>query len=160
MRKKISSWNELKIGDKLLFIVDEFDGILVRKHPCEVVSVENDHAIALEDDGSNLWIDNDTLHLFERDTNKADVDYKKLMQNLAYYNMEFERLNKRMDEIKDQLKNYMVAKNIDTLLSDEHKATYKEVASSRIDTSALRAEFPLIVAMFEKEQKTMRFNFS
>jgi len=88
------------------------------------------------------------------------MDYKKLMKDLAKYNIELEKLNDRIDEIKEQLKSYMIAENIDTLLSDEHKATYKEVASSRIDTTALRTEFPLVVAMFEKEQKTMRFNFS
>ena len=54
----------------------------------------------------------------------------------------------------------MVAKNIDELTGDEHKATYKEVTSSRIDTKALKKELPDIATRYTTTSSTIRFTFA
>lgn len=55
-----------KVGDKLIFIADEFDGYLEVR--CTVTEVHEDYAIAIEDgvNPMSLWIDNDTAEMFKR----------------------------------------------------------------------------------------------
>lgn len=66
------NWKDLKIGDKLIETVKESDfGIArVQKIPCIVTEVAEDHVIAEEicDKGRpmHLWIDEDTMDLFEK----------------------------------------------------------------------------------------------
>lgn len=73
------NWKELKIGDKLNEIIDEFDCVKPYKVPCVVTEVAEDHAIAEEicDKGKpmHLWIDEDTADLFEKmELTKADFE--------------------------------------------------------------------------------------
>ena len=56
----------MKIGDRLIWIVNEFDTINPEKTPCIVTSVFEDHAIATTSDNITLWIDNDTIDQFKR----------------------------------------------------------------------------------------------
>ena len=65
-----------------------------------------------------------------------------------------------IDGLKDQIKSYMVAEQIDTLTGDEHKATYKEVTSSRIDTKALKTELPEVATRYTTTTSSMRFTFA
>jgi hypothetical protein len=51
-----------EIGQKLIWVVDEFDGSFQRE--AVLVKVEEDHAIA-ECDGMSLWIDEDTEEQFK-----------------------------------------------------------------------------------------------
>lgn len=54
-----------------------------------------------------------------------------------------------MKELKDQLKQ----------TGTEHKATYKAVISSRIDTTALKREQPGVAAQYTRATETRRFTF-
>lgn len=45
----------------------------------------------------------------------------------------------------------------ETLMAGAYKVTYKTVISSRVDTSALKAAMPDVVAQFMKTTKTRRF---
>ena len=65
-----------------------------------------------------------------------------------------------VDGLKDQLKQIMQEQNTDTLTGTEHKATYKAVTSSRIDTTALKRELPGVAAQYTKATETRRFTFS
>jgi predicted phage-related endonuclease len=47
-----------------------------------------------------------------------------------------------------------------TVTGAEHKATYKAVTSSRIDTTALKRELPGVAAQYTKATETRRFTFS
>ena len=68
----------------------------------------------------------------------------------------------RMQEeaAKDQLKQYMNENQLETLAGDEHKATYKTVTSSRIDTAALKKGHPDIATQYTKTIETKRFTFA
>ena len=44
--------------------------------------------------------------------------------------------------------------------SDEHKATYKTVTSSRIDTAAFKKAFPSMAEQFTKTTTSQRFTFN
>ncbi len=52
-------WKDLKVGDKFLWVVDEFDGY--SEDECVVTDVLEDHLLAynVKLDIKNIWIDND-----------------------------------------------------------------------------------------------------
>lgn len=88
------------------------------------------------------------------------LNINEIMGELAKYNRMKEETETIINGLKDQIKSYMVENNIDTLTGDEHKAIYKAVSSSRIDTTALKKELPDIANRYTKTSETMRFTFA
>lgn len=88
------------------------------------------------------------------------MNINEIMKQLAEYTRIQDETAAIIDGLKDQLKGYMVAEKIETLTGDEHKATYKEVTSSRIDTKALKKELPDIADRYTTTSSTMRFTFA
>jgi len=84
----------------------------------------------------------------------------ELMDTLAQYNRMLDETTTIIDGLKDEIKTYMVDNNIDTINGTSHKATYKAVTSSRIDTRALKSELPDIANRYTVSSSTMRFSFS
>ena len=54
----------------------------------------------------------------------------------------------------------LVDSGLEVLTGDEHKATFKTVSSSRIDTAALKKGHPDIAAQYTKTTETKRFIFA
>ena len=54
----------------------------------------------------------------------------------------------------------MIENQLETLAGAEHKATYKTVTSSRLDTVALKKEYPDIATQYTKTTETKRFTFA
>lgn len=81
-----------------------------------------------------------------------NVTHGGTVENLAY-------IAATVDGLKDQLKQIMREQNTDTLTGTEHKATYKAVTSSRIDTTALKRELPGVAAQYTRATETRRFTF-
>ena len=54
----------------------------------------------------------------------------------------------------------LTAAGVDTLVGAEHKATYKAVTSSRVDTTALKKDMPDVAARYTKTTETRRFTFA
>lgn len=88
------------------------------------------------------------------------MNINELMAQLAQYNRMAEETAEIIDGLKDKLKAYMTENGLDTLNGDEHKATYKEVTSSRVDTRALKQELPEIAERYTTTTSTMRFTFA
>ena len=86
-------------------------------------------------------------------------DINIMFSELAQYTRILEDTTAIIDSLKDEIKQYMTEHNTDTLTSNEHKATYKAVASSRIDTTALKKDMPDIAAQYTKTTETKRFLF-
>lgn len=84
----------------------------------------------------------------------------EIMAQIAQYQRIAEETADIIDGLKDQLKAYMTANDLDTLTGNEHKATYKPVESSRLDTKALKKELPEIAARYTTTTSTMRFTFA
>ena len=82
------------------------------------------------------------------------------MQELAKYLRMNDELTAIIDGLKDQLKEYMNDNNLDTIQGIEHRATYKAVTSSRVDTTALKKDMPNIAKKYTKETTTKRFTFN
>lgn len=82
------------------------------------------------------------------------------MKELAQYIRMQEEISETVEGLKDQIKAYMKENSLETLASDEHKATYKTVTSSRIDTTAFKKAFPSIAEQFTKTTTSSRFTFN
>lgn len=83
-----------------------------------------------------------------------------IMRELAQYTRLQEETAAIIDGLKDQLKQYMSENQLETLTGAEHKATYKTVTSSRIDTAALKKGHPDIATQYTKTTETKRFTFA
>ena len=82
-----------------------------------------------------------------------------IMRELAQYTRIMEEAAATVDGLKDEIKKYMEEHNTDVLIGNEHKASYKAVASNRIDTTALKKDMPDIAAQYTKTTETKRFTF-
>ena len=83
-----------------------------------------------------------------------------IMSELAKYNALMDETAAIIDGLKDEIKAYMVANNLDTLQGIEHEAIYKSVSSTRIDTKALKNELPEIATRYSVTSNSMRFTFA
>ena len=83
-----------------------------------------------------------------------------IMSELAQYIRMQEEAAAMVESLKDQLKERMAAAGVESLAGSEHKATYKAVTSSRVDTTALKKELPEIAARYTKTTTTRRFTFA
>ena len=88
------------------------------------------------------------------------MNINEIMANLAQYTRLQEEAAEMVDSLKDTLKQYMTENNLDILAGDEHKAIYKTVTASPIDTTALKKEHPEIAAEYTKMTQSKRFIFS
>lgn len=87
------------------------------------------------------------------------MNINEIMKELAQYTRMMEEIAATVEGLKDQLKQYMNENQLETLTGAEHKATYKTVISSRIDTTALKKNAPEISARYTKTTETRRFLF-
>ena len=83
-----------------------------------------------------------------------------IMKSLAEYTRLEEETSAIIEGLKDELKAIMTAQNTDTLTGTEHKATWKSVTSSRIDTTALKKNLPDVAKAYTTSTTSRRFTFS
>ena len=88
------------------------------------------------------------------------MNIDSIMKELAEYISMQEEAAAMVESIKDQLKERMTAAGVDSLAGSEHKATYKAVTSSRVDTTALKKDLPEIAARYTKTTTARRFTFA
>lgn len=83
-----------------------------------------------------------------------------IMAELAQYIRMQEEAAAMVESLKVQLKERMTAAGVESLAGSEHKATYKTVTSSRVDTTALKKDLPEIAARYTKTTTARRFTFA
>lgn len=88
------------------------------------------------------------------------MNIDSIMKELAEYIRMQEEAAAMVESLKDQLKERMTAAGVDSLAGSEHKATYKAVTSSRVDTTRLKKDLPEIAARYTKTTTARRFTFS
>lgn len=88
------------------------------------------------------------------------VDINDIMKELAEYIRMQEEAAAMVESLKDQLKERMTAAGVESLAGSEHKATYKAVTSSRVDTTSLKRDLPEIAARYTKTTTARRFTFA
>ena len=88
------------------------------------------------------------------------MNIDRIMKELAEYIRMQEEAAAMVESLKDQLKERMTAAGVESLAGSEHKATYKAVTSSRVDTTALKKDLPDIAARYTKTTTARRFTFA
>jgi len=88
------------------------------------------------------------------------MNINEIMKELAQWQRIQEEAAEAVEALKDKIKEHMTAAGVDTLTGDEHKATYKTVTSSRIDTTALKKDLPDVANKYTKTTETKRFTFA
>jgi predicted phage-related endonuclease len=83
-----------------------------------------------------------------------------IMAELAQYIRMQEEAAAMVESLKDQLKERMTSAGVESLAGSEHKATYKTVTSSRVDTAAIKRDMPEVAARYTKMTTTRRFTFA
>ena len=68
-----------------------------------------------------------------------------------------EEIAAELASIEDGVKAELNARAVDTLIVDEYKVTWKEVTSTRIDTTAIKKALPEIAERFSKTTTAKRF---
>ena len=86
-------------------------------------------------------------------------DINMIFSELAQYTRMADEIAATVDGLKDEIKRYMEEHNTEILTGNEHKATYKAVTSSRLDSTALKRDMPDIAARYIKTTETKRFLF-
>ena len=89
----------------------------------------------------------------------AQNNLDSLMREIAEYTRMAEEVAATLDSLKDTLKKHMEENGLDSIAGSEHKASYKAVTSSRIDTTALKRDMPEIAAKYTKTTNARRFLF-
>lgn len=88
------------------------------------------------------------------------MNIDSIMKELAEYIRIQEEAAAMVESLKDQLKERMTTAGVESLAGSEHKATYKAVTSSRVDTTALKKDLPEIAARYTKTTTARRFTFA
>ena len=88
------------------------------------------------------------------------MSINETMKELAQYFRMQEEIDETVEGLKDQINAYMKENGLETLASDEHKATLKAVTSSRIDTTAFKKAFPSMAEQFTRTTTSQRFTFN
>lgn len=88
------------------------------------------------------------------------MNINETFKELANYVRMKEELETVIESLKDDIKKAMEEANTDTITGTEHKATWKAVTSSRIDTAGLKKAYPDIVAEYTKATTAKRFTFN
>jgi predicted phage-related endonuclease len=88
------------------------------------------------------------------------MNIDSIMKELAEYIRMQEEAAAMVESLKDQIKERMTAAGVESLAGAEHKATYKAVTSSRVDTAAIKRDMPEVAARYTKTTTTHRFTFA
>ena len=83
-----------------------------------------------------------------------------MMSEYAQWSILVEEAKKELESRKKAIIEYMEANGVDTINSDEHKAMYKPVESTRFDTTAFKKENKDLYDRYTVASVSNRFNFS
>ena len=87
---------------------------------------------------------------------EIDIKVKELRELQAMV----EEATAQIEAIKDSIKLKMVDEGTEVLQGDGWKATWHTVTTSRLDSKALKAAFPELVAQYSKVTSTTRFTLA
>lgn len=68
-----------------------------------------------------------------------------------------EEISTEIETIKDEIKAEMTASNTDTLHGDDFKVTWKDIISTRFDTTAFKKDHADLYAEYSKTTNSKRF---
>lgn len=88
------------------------------------------------------------------------MDTNRIFREMAQYRILIAEAEAELKALEEQVKARMTEEGIDTLIGDEHKATYKEVISNRFDSTAFKKDHADMYESYKKASTSMRFTFA
>lgn len=88
------------------------------------------------------------------------TDYNKMFSDLASLKMMKKELDAEIEAKENEIKSLMDKACVTELIGTEHKATYKEVVSSRFDSKAFGKDHADLYEAYKKPSTSMRFTFA
>jgi predicted phage-related endonuclease len=85
------------------------------------------------------------------------IDIKSVIKEIKEYQAMKDALDKELDELKDEAIEYLTEQDIDEILTEEGKVTYREVISKRFDSTQFKKDFADIYSEYQKQTSSMRF---
>ena len=87
----------------------------------------------------------------------SNTELNRKLRELKELKIMQDELQNEIDSLQDEIKGYMTAAQIDTLNVDVFKVTYKEVTSSRFDSTAFKKTHQELYNQYLKQTVTKRF---
>ena len=87
----------------------------------------------------------------------TNIEVKEMLKEAKQLKVMLEELTAEIATIEDGIKAELAARSVDTIIVDEYKVTWKEVTSTRIDTTAIKKALPDIAERFSKTTTSKRF---
>lgn len=86
-------------------------------------------------------------------------DINLIFAELAQYTRIQEETNNIVEGLKDEIKSIMNETNNYNIIGNEHAAKWAEVTQNKVDTSALKKQYPEIAAALTVSSSYKRFTF-
>lgn len=90
----------------------------------------------------------------------STTNINQMVKELKELQRMSDELNAEIESIKDELKAEMAARNTDEILTSEYKLKYKEVSSSRFDTTSFKNKYIDLYNQFLKVTTSKRFTIA
>lgn len=81
-------------------------------------------------------------------------------KELAQYKLMEAEAKAAKEAIEAEIKAYMESESIESLIGDEHKATYKEVVQNKFNPTAFKKDHADMYEAYKRPSASMRFNFA
>ena len=88
------------------------------------------------------------------------MDINAIFAEMAQYKSIIAQAEAEYSKYEAEIKARMTEAGDDTLIGNEHKATYKEVVSNRFDSKAFKADHADMYIAYQKPSTSMRFTFA
>lgn len=90
-------------------------------------------------------------------TNKTTTNIKDVIREIKEYQAMQDELKKQINELKEEAIEWLDENEVDEILTDEGKITYREVISKRFNSTAFKKDFADIYDEYTTQTSNMRF---
>lgn len=90
-------------------------------------------------------------------TNTTATNIKDVIKEIKEYQAMQDELKKQINELKEEAIEWLDENELDEILTDEGKITYREVISKRFNSTAFKKDFADIYDEYTTQTSNMRF---
>lgn len=83
-----------------------------------------------------------------------------LFKELAEAMMIQKQVEKTVNDLKADIKEYMEKNNLEEIIGTEHKATYKKIPQTKFDRKQFEEDHPRMIKKYLVDNSYMRLNFT
>lgn len=90
-------------------------------------------------------------------TTNTTTNIKDVIREIKEYQVMQDELKKQINELKEEAIEWLDENEVDEILTDEGKITYREVISKRFNSTAFKKDFADIYDEYTTQTSNMRF---